>query len=164
MICSAVNVKEDVMSKLLVPDELWALVEPLLPKHPYVPGVGKPRVDDRVCFTGILFLLKTGIPWEDFPQEMGCCGMTLHNRMAEWTRAGVWPKLHQVLLGELRKARELDLSRVIVDSSSLRAVQGGKKRDRARSTAAKTGRNTTSWSTPAASRWQTSSPPPTAMT
>lgn len=152
------------MSRLLVPDELWAIVEPLLPRHPYVPGVGKPRVDDRVCFTGILFLLKTGIPWEDFPQEMGCCGMTLHNRMTEWTRAGVWPKLHAALLARLREAGELDFSRVIVDSSSVRAVHGGKKRAPAPSTGEKTGRSTTSWSTPAASRWRASSPRPTATT
>ncbi len=75
------------MSKLLVSDELWNLVEPILPKHPYVPGVGKPRVPDRVCLTGILFVLKTGIPWEDFPHEMGCCGMTLWNRLDEWRRS-----------------------------------------------------------------------------
>jgi transposase len=75
---------EDTMSKPLVPDELWELVEPILPKHPYVPGVGKPRVADRVCLSGIIFLLKTGLPWEDFPQEMGCCGMTLWNRLDEW--------------------------------------------------------------------------------
>jgi transposase len=70
---------EDAMGRLLVPDELWALIEPILPKHPYVSGVGKPRKEDHVCLTGI--------PWEDFPQEMGCCGMTLWNRLDEWRRA-----------------------------------------------------------------------------
>src|SRR6185312_1514518 len=118
MILLVFNVMEDVMSKLLVPDELWALVEPLLPKHTHTPGMGAVRIDDRVCFTGILFVLKTGIPWEDFPQEMGCSGMTLHNRLCEWAEAGVWQKLHEVLLAELRRAGVLDLSRVIVDSSS----------------------------------------------
>src|SRR5436309_14984853 len=68
------------MSKLLVTDELWSRVEPLLPKHEPSPKGGHPPVDDRVCLTGILFVLKTGIPWEDFPQELGCCGMTLWNR------------------------------------------------------------------------------------
>jgi transposase len=112
---SAVVVMEDAMGKLLVPDELWALVEPILPKHPYVPGVGKPRVPDRVCLTGILFVLKTGIPWEDFPQEMGCCGMTLWNRLDEWRRAGVWERLHQILLDKLRGAEQIDFSRVVVE-------------------------------------------------
>lgn len=164
MIRSVTNVMEDAMSKLLVTDELWELFEPLIPKHPYTPGVGKPRVDDRVCLTGILFVLKTGIPWEDFPHEMGCCGMTLWNRFDEWTRAGVWQKLHETILARLREAGVLDLSRVIVDSSSVRAVGGGKKRGQAPSTAAKTGRNITSLSMPAASRWRRSSPRPTVTT
>lgn len=132
------------MSKLLVSDELWNLVEPILPKHPYVPGVGKPRVSDRVCLTGILFVLKTGIPWEDFPHEMGCCGMTLWNRLDEWRQDGVWEQLHHLVLNQLRAEERIDLSRVIVDSSSVRAVHGGKKRGQAPWTAGKTGRNTTS--------------------
>jgi transposase len=155
---------EDAMGKLLVPDELWALVEPILPKHPYVPGVGKPRKDDRVCLSGILFVLKTGIPWEEFPQEMGCCGMTLWNRLDEWRRAGVWEQLHQILLDKLRGADQIDFSRVVVDSSSVRAIHGGKKRDPARWIAAKAAPNTTSWWTPAASRSRRSSREPTATT
>jgi len=132
------------MSKLLVSDELWNLVEPILPKHPYVPGVGKPRVPDRICLTGIIFVLKTGIPWEYFPHEMGCCGMTLWNRLDEWREAGVWEQLHRLLLNQLRAEERIDLSHVIVDSSSVRAVHGGKKRDPAPWIAGKTGRNTTS--------------------
>lgn len=138
------------MSKPLVPDELWALVEPLLPKHPYVPGIGKPRVPDRVCLTGIIFVLKTGLPWEDFPQEMGCCGMTLWNRLNEWREAGVWEQLHRLLLDKLRGADEIDFSRVIVDSASVRAVHGGKKQDRVPWTAGKTARNITLPSMPMA--------------
>ena len=152
------------MSKLLVTDELWALVEPLLPRHEPNPLGGKPRKSDRVCLTGILFVLKTGIPWEDFPHEMGCCGMTLWNRLAEWTRAGVWDELHRVLLGELRGADAIDFGRAVVDSSSVRAAYAGKKRDRAPWTAGKRGRNTTSWSTPTAPRWRRPSPEPTVTT
>ena len=152
------------MSKPLVPDELWALVEPLLPKHPYVPGVGKPRVPDRVCLTGILFVLKTGLPWEDFPQEMGCCGMTLWNRLNEWREAGVWDQLHRLLLDKLRGADEIDFSRVIVDSASIRAVHGGKKRDRTPWTAGKTARNTISSSMPMACLLPSGSPEPIATT
>lgn len=155
---------EDVMGKLLVPDELWELVEPILPKHPPSPKGGKPRKDDRLCLTGILFVLKTGIPWEDFPQEMGCCGMTLWNRLDEWRKAGVWPALHRLLLDKLRGADEIDFDRVVVDSASVRAVHGGKKRDRARWTAARTGPSTTWRSTPAAFRWPPRSPRPTVTT
>jgi hypothetical protein len=61
-----------------VPDDLWALAEPILPKHPPSPKGGKPRKPDRLCLTGILFVLKTGIPWEDFPPRDGlrCMGKT----------------------------------------------------------------------------------------
>lgn len=120
------------MAQLLVTDDLWALVEPLLPKFPCGPQGGHPPVDNRICLTGILFVLKTGIPWEDFPQEMGCCGMTLWNRLADWKAAGVWQALHQVLLAKLRAADMIDFSRVIADSSSVRAVHGGKKQVPAR--------------------------------
>jgi transposase len=152
------------MSKPLVPDDLWMLVEPLLPKHPYIPGVGKPRVPDRVCFTGIIFVLKTGIPWESFPQEMGCCGMTLWNRFNEWRQAGVWDRLHRLLLDKLRGVDEIDFSRVVVDSSSVRAVHGGKKRAPAPWIDAKTAPSTIWQSTPTASPWPASSPPPTVTT
>jgi transposase len=159
-----IAVKEDTMSKLLVSDELWNLVEPILAKHPYVPGVGKARVPDRICLTGILFVLKTGIPWEDFPHEMGCCGMTLWNRLDEWREAGVWNQLHRLVLNQLRAEEQIDLSRVIVDSSSVRAVHGGKKRVPAPWTAGKTGRNTTSLLTRAVYLLPRSSPGPIATT
>src|SRR3712207_4304568 len=126
------------MAKLLVTDGLWALVEPLLPRHEPSPRGGKPRVPDRVCLTGILFVLKTGIR-----REMGCCGMTLWNRLDEWRRAGAWDALHRLLLDHLRGADRIDFSRVVVDSSHVRAPAGGKKRGRAPWTAAAPGPSTT---------------------
>jgi transposase len=152
------------MAKPLVDDALWTVVEPLLPKRAARRTVGKPRADDRVCLTGILFVLKTGIAWEDFPCEMGCCGMTLLNRLRAWQKAGVWATLHREMLDRLRASGRVDLSRVIVDSSSVRASRGGKKRAPAPWTAGKTGRSITSPSTPTASRWRRRSPPPTATT
>jgi transposase len=157
-------VTEDAMAKPLVTDELWAVAEPLLPaRGPRAKG-GKPPVPDRVCFTGILFVLKTGIGWEDFPCEMGCCGMTLLNRLRQWQRAGVWDALHRVMLDGLRAAGVIDFSRVVVDSASVRAMHGGKKRGRAPWTAGKTAPSTTSRSTRAASRWRRRSRAPTATT
>src|SRR5207249_2012753 len=91
------------MSKPLVSDELWARVKPLIPKHhaPTEKG-GRPPIDDRAALTGILFVLKTGIPWEDLPCEMECgCGMTCWRRLRDWQAAGVWNRLHEVLLAEL---------------------------------------------------------------
>jgi len=74
------------MARWLVTDELWAVVEPILPKWTPSSKGGQPRKSDRLGLSGILFVLKTGIPWEDFPQEMGCSGMTLWNRLDEWRR------------------------------------------------------------------------------
>ena len=152
----AVIVMEDAMGKLLVPDELWDLVKPILPEHPPSPKGGKPRIDDRICLTGILFVLKTGIPWEDFPQEMGCCGMTLWNRLDEWRKAGVWETLHRLLLDKLRGADRIDFARVVVDSASVRAVHGGKKRAPVPSTAENAAPNIISSWMPAAFPWPTS--------
>lgn len=143
--------EDEVMSKLLVSEELWCLVQPLLPVRVRSPKGGKPPVEDRICLTGILFVLKTGIPWEDFPQEMGCCGMTLWNRLSEWKQAGIWQKLHEVLLARLRGADQIDFSRVIADSSSIRAVHGGKKQARIPRIDARPVPSTISWSMPAAS-------------
>jgi transposase len=152
------------MSKLLVTDDLWAMVEPLLPVHVPSPKGGRPWVDNRVCLTGILFVLKTGIPWEDFPQEMGCCGMTLWKRLLEWTQAGVWNELHAILLDKLRGADALNLDRVVVDSSSIRAMHGGKKRDPAPWTAEKQAPNTIWRSMPTERRWRRGLLAPTGMT
>jgi len=119
------------MAKPVVDDELWALIQPLLPppKRRRFRYPGRKRLDDRKVLTGILFVLKSGIPWEMFPKEMGCgCGMTCWNRLDEWHRAGVWGKLHRLLLEKLEDAREIDWSRAIVDSSSVRAVGAGEKK------------------------------------
>lgn len=116
------------MAKPLLPDELWERIRPLIPPHPPHPKGGRPWGDDRKALTGIIFVLKTGIPWEYLPQEMGCgCGMTCWNRLRDWQAAGVWDNIHRVLLAELRGADELDFERFIVDSSHVRAVGGGEK-------------------------------------
>lgn len=117
------------MSKPLLPDELWELIEPLLPPpNPPSDKGGRPRNDDRDALTGILFVLKTGLPWEDLPQEMGCgCGMSCWRRLRDWQEAGVWDRLHQVLLAKLHAADKIDWSRAAFDSSTIRAVGGGEK-------------------------------------
>jgi transposase len=129
-----VAAKEGSMAKPLVPEELWELVEPMLPPHRWRPGRrGRRPVNDRAALAGILFVLKTGIPWEYLPQEMGCgSGMTCWRRLRDWHRAGVFKRLHRLLLGRLRQAGGIDFSLAIADSASVRAVHGGKKRARAR--------------------------------
>lgn len=116
------------MAKPLVSDALWEVVEPLIPKHEPSPKGGRPRLDDRKALTGILFVLKTGIAWEDLPQEMGCgCGMTCWRRLDAWQAAGVWEELHRVMLSELHQAGRIDWSRALLDSSHVKAPLGGEK-------------------------------------
>jgi transposase len=118
------------MAHPLVSDALWARIEPLFPppkpRRFRFPG-RKPK-DRRKVLTGIIFVLKTGIPWEELPQEMGCgCGMTCLTYLKAWQRAGVWQRLHEVLLAELQEADRIDWSRAAVDSAHARALGGGEK-------------------------------------
>ena len=153
------------MAKPLVPDELWEIVEPLLPPRAPRPRGGRKPVDDRACFAGILFVLKTGIGWEDLPQEMGCgSGMTCWRRLRDWHKAGVFQRLHEALLAKLREAGVIDWSHVVVDSASVRAVFGGRQQAQILPTGLSRAASTTSPSTPAASRWPRRSRRPTATT
>ena len=128
------------MAKPILDDSLWILIEPVLPppkvrrkKYP-----GRKPISNRQALTGILFVLRTGIPWEYLPQELGCgSGMTCWRRLRDWQEAGVWDKLHQLVLSLLHEEGALDWSRAVVDSSSVRAVGAGKKQGQVRSTAAR---------------------------
>src|SRR5438270_4767207 len=114
----------------LVSEELWKQIEPLLPPvPPRSPKGGRPRVENRATLTGIVFVLKTGIPWQDLPTEMGCgSGSTCWRRFADWTRLSIWSKLHALLLATLGKAGAVNLERAVVDSASVRALFGGRTR------------------------------------
>ena len=116
------------MAKPLLTDELWEQIKPHIPPEPPKPKGGRPRIPDRDCLTGILFVLKTGTPWEYLPREMGCgSGMTCWRRLRDWEQMGVWRTLHCILLDRLNGADQIDWSRAVVDSTSVRAVFGGRK-------------------------------------
>jgi transposase len=118
------------MAKPLLPNELWNRIEPLLPppKPRRFRFPGRKPVDNRKALIGILFVLRTGIRWEDLPQELGCgSGMTCWRRLRDWHEAGIWQALHEHLLAELNGADRIDWSRAAVDSSSVRALGGGEK-------------------------------------
>jgi transposase len=141
------------MAKPLLPDDLWAVVEPLLPPEPPKPKGGRPRVPDRAALTGILFVLKSGIPWELLPPELGCgSGVTCWRRLRDWQAAGVWDRLHRVLLDRLGGADRIDWSRAALDSASVPAKRGASRPGPTRRIAANRARSATLWSTPAASR------------
>ena len=108
-----------------VRDELWELIEPLLPEHQPNPRGGRPRVDDRVCFGAIMFVLFTGIAWRHLPRELGVSPATAHRRLGEWERAGVWAALHRELLRRLNAARRINWAAAVIDGSHVRALQGG---------------------------------------
>jgi transposase len=121
------------MSKELVSDELWEIIEPLLPDEPPKPNGGGPRIDDRAALTGIVFVLKSGIPWEMLPKEMGCgSGSTCWRRLRDWQEAGVWEELHRALLDRLGEADRIDWERASLDSASVPAKSGAEEPARIR--------------------------------
>src|SRR5437764_5362202 len=114
--------------KPLVTDALWERLEPLLPPAPprRFRFPGRKPIDYRKALTGILFVLKTGIAWDDLPAEQGLgCGKTCRNYLKLWHQAGVWQKLHAVLLAELNGAGQIDWGRALIDASFAEAPEGG---------------------------------------
>jgi transposase len=107
----------------IVSDELWELVEPLLPvKERRFRYPGRKRLPDRQALQGILFVLHTGISWTHLPAELGFgSGVTCWRRLDEWQKAGVWERLHELLLARLRAAGEIEWARAVVDASHVQA-------------------------------------------
>jgi transposase len=138
----------------VVSDELWERVEPLLPRverrfrYP-----GRKRLPDREALSGILFVLYTGLAWRHLPLELGFgSGATCYRRLDEWQKAGVWEKLHERLLAELRAAGEIEWTRAVADGSHVQAKKGAPRRARARLIEPGTAPSITSWSTAAGCR------------
>ena len=129
----------------LLPDALWHEIKPLLPPHRKHPKGGHPWRDDRNCLRGIIFVLRTGMAWNQLPAELGCgSGVTCWRRFRDWTRSGVWPRLHRRLLEHLNALGQIDLSKAVIDSCSVRAVFGGRTPARTLPIVRKKGSNGTS--------------------
>jgi transposase len=150
----------------VVSDELWARIEPVLPKverrfrYP-----GRKRLPDRQALQGILFVLHTGIAWRHLPRELGFGGgSTCYRRLDEWQRAGVWERLHELLLAELQRDGLIEWERAVADGSHVQAKKGAPRRARARLIEPETAPSITSSSTPRGSRSPGRSPAGTAMT
>ena len=133
------------MSKPLVPDDLWEAIAPLLPEERPKPKGGRPRCDDRLALAGIIFVLRSGIPWEMLPREFGCSGMTCWRRLRDWQTAGVWTTLHRVLLERLSNAGHLDWSRASLDSAAVPAKRGVLKQARTQRIAENRARSAILW-------------------
>jgi transposase len=154
------------MAKPLVPDELWEVVQPLLPRHKAKPGKrGRPPVDDRACLRGIIFVLQSGIPWWMLPEEMGCgSGVTCWRRLRYWQRRGIWKKVLHAMLNRLGRKRLIDWDKACVDSQSIRAVFGGRSPAKTPRIGPKKALNGTCSSMATERRWPCASPEPTART
>lgn len=112
----------------LISDELWQFVEPLLPVEPLKPKGGRPRLCNRAAFSGIIYVLKTGIPWGMLPtEEFGCSGVTCWRRLRDWQKAGVWRRLHRILLDRLGMVGAINWSRASLDSASTPAKRGARR-------------------------------------
>ncbi len=111
------------MARALLSEDLWSLIAAHFPTHRPSPKGGRPRIDDRAALTGIL---KTGIPWEYLPRELGCgSGMTCWRRLREWMLAGVWQRIHGAILQRLREHDQIMWDRACVDAAAVPAPAGG---------------------------------------
>jgi transposase len=133
------------MAKKRVSESLWKAIAPLLPEPKPSPKGGRPPVPDRACLEGIIFVLKSGMPWQMLPSRLGYgSGSTCGRRFRAWTRLGVWPELHRRLLRGLGRRGRINLERAVIDSASVRALKGGRTLARTPRIAVKTVANATS--------------------
>ncbi len=154
------------MSTPLISDALWEIIASLLPPEPPKPRGGRPRsITDRAALTGIVFVLKSGIPWEMLPQELGCgSGMTCWRRLRDWQRAGMWRRLHRTLLQRLQHVGRIDWTRASLDSARVPAPGGANRPARIRRIVASWARSVISWSTAPVCRWRRPSQAPMCTT
>jgi transposase len=132
----------------LVPDALWAIVEPLLPVPPRPPYGGRRRaIPDRNCFAAVVFMARTSTPWRLLPAgELGCGSpATVWRRLTEWAKAGVFEQVHLAVLDRLGEQGRVDWGRASVDTMSVRAKRGGTRWAQIQSIVASLGASST-WS------------------
>ena len=111
-------------TKRMLTDAQWERIAPYFPEHPPSPKGGRPRVPDRDCLDGILWLVRTGARWQDIPVDLPS-GSTCWRRLREWAGEGVLEEVHAVLIEELAGLGELDLRELLADATFIRAKKGG---------------------------------------
>ena len=127
----------------LIPDELWEVVEPLLPRTRGNPKGGRPRVSDRSALAGIVYVLRRGCRWRDVPPTLGASGVSCWRRLREWQEEGVWMRARRTVLQWLGDLDAIDLERASLDSTSVRAKKGARPRARIPLTGVSVARSTT---------------------
>ena len=115
------------MANRLLSDELWNEIGPYFPTYEPSPKGGRPPASNKTVFTCILFVLKTGIAWEDLPLELGCSYKTCYRRLKQWSEPGVFEAIHHHLLKQLNAAGRLELADVLIDAGLIKAPLGGQK-------------------------------------
>jgi transposase len=113
---------------LLMPDELWEKIKPLLPPpKPHPLGCHRPRVDDRAAMNAIFLVLRTGMQWNALNHTVLCSSSSAHRRFQEWSNAGVFQKLWEIGLQEYDYLQGIEWSWLSMDGAMTKAPLGGKK-------------------------------------
>ena len=124
---------------------LWQRIQPLLPVSVPSPKGGRPRLGDELALNGILFVLRTGIPWEELPQELGFgSGMTCWRRLRDWQACGRVAPAAPDAAGRAARRRRLDFSRASIDGASVPSPRGARTPGPTRPTGASSAANATS--------------------
>ena len=105
-------------------DAMWERVRPLLPARSPSPKGGRPFADDKACFAGVVYALRNGIRWNDMPDQFPS-GVTCWRRHRDWTAAGVWDRVWQLVIEELVAAGEVDASELVIDATFAESRKGG---------------------------------------
>ncbi len=110
-----------------ITDEQWERIKPHLPARTRSSKGGRPRADDRACFEGILWILRSGARWKDLPRDRGFPSpATCWRRLGRWERGGVWLRLWEAFLDELDEQGKLDWSECFADATFASAKKRGK--------------------------------------
>ena len=147
-----------------IPDDLWNLIEPILPSDKPAGANGRPCVLNRTVLNGILYVLRTGCQWKMVPREYSS-GSTCHLRFQAWVRAGLFKRIWRVCLKHYDDLQGIDWRFQSMDSATVSApVQGGTKPEETLRIAANWAPNGTRSRTPTEFRWPSRSRAPTGTT
>jgi transposase len=118
------------MAKGDLTDVQWQIVDGILPgDRVRADGRGRPWSDRRMVLNGVLWILRTGAPWQDLPPRYGPY-QTVHRRFQNWVRSGALEKVLLAVAEHLQEAGGLDLKECFVDGTFVPAKKGGDRSGR----------------------------------